>query len=158
MLRSTAIAATLLAAFAATAGAQNRQPIPSQSTINYFALPERPLRNRQLTCPDPEAGSQPILFDDIGCWSPTTYSMPTEGSWLQMRVTPALARVYVNGKFAGYVQQFAPPYRGVRLGEGPQMIELWAPGFKRQSFWMSQEREQTSTLSGKLEATKPKTP
>ena len=122
----------------------------TQAAINYFALPEAKARGAQVKCPDPEKGSQPMTFDTVGCWSPMTYSAPFDGSWLQLRITPSYARVYVNGSFAGYEQQFETPYRGVRLGLGPQYIEVWAPGYQRQSFWMSQDADKISTLSGDL--------
>jgi len=143
---------------AAPAGAQSSRGAASTSSqpINYFAFPETPSRSSSPNCPDARSGTLDPVFDDIGCYSSLTYSMPTEGSWLQMRITPSFARVYVNGGFAGYVQQFTAPYRGVRLGEGPQFIEIWAPGYKRQSFWMTQDREKTSTLSGTLPADKKK--
>jgi hypothetical protein len=68
-----------------------------------------------------------------------------------MHVAPVFARVYVNGNYVGTAEQLASPYRGLRIGIGRQYIELRAPGYRSQAFWMSQDPDRTAVISRTLQ-------
>jgi hypothetical protein len=102
-------------------------------------------------CPDFVRGGQFPTFDDtVGCWSSASYSMPVDGSWLDIQLKPAFALVYVNGRYVGTAQQFTRPYRALLLGAGPQRVEFRAPGYRPVSFWLRQDRDKLSTATGSL--------
>jgi hypothetical protein len=49
---------------------------------------------------------------------------------LRIQVSPRHAEVYVDGYFAGHVDDFDGTFQGLRLEEGPHKIEIVAPGFE----------------------------
>ena len=104
-----------------------------------FTFPDE--RHRS-DCPELPRGAQPTTPDDtMGCWAPATYSLPADAGWLQLDVEPMSTRVYVNGTYVGTAQQFARPYRPLRVNLGPQRIELRAPGHQPQMFYVTPERQ-----------------
>jgi hypothetical protein len=128
------------------AAAQSHAPVPV-GPGGIFSYPnERPHTFCHALAPTPEGINS--------CWSPEVDSTPIDGSWLKLDVTPQFTRVYVNGRYTGTAEHFAAPYRGVFIGLGPQLIELYAPGYKRQMFWVTQYQNSVSTLSRTLTPTK----
>jgi hypothetical protein len=63
------------------------------------------------------------------------YSYPTYDAYqyatgeLRLQVRPHHAEVYVDGYFAGHVDDFDGIFQGLRLEEGGHTIEIAAPGF-----------------------------
>ena len=49
---------------------------------------------------------------------------------LRLQVHPRHAEVYVDGYFAGHVDDFDGMFQGLRLEEGPYKIEIVAPGYE----------------------------
>lgn len=49
---------------------------------------------------------------------------------LRLQVVPRHAEVYVDGYFAGHVDDFDGMFQALRLEEGPYKIEIVAPGFE----------------------------
>ena len=49
---------------------------------------------------------------------------------LRLRVHPRHAEVYVDGYFAGHVDDFDGTFQGLRLEEGEYRIEIVAPGYE----------------------------
>jgi len=146
-LFSASITIATIVVLASSAFAQSNRPRPGLPSI--FTTGEE--RQQSSNCPDVERGAQQAGFDDTyGCWSPVSRSLPGDGSWLDIRLKPAFALVYVNGRYAGTAQQFAAPFRALPIGAGPQRIEFRAPGYQPLSFWLRQDRETVGTLTGSL--------
>jgi hypothetical protein len=72
------------------------------------------------------------------------------GSWVDVRVRPGFALVYVNGRYAGTAQQFTKPFRPLRVGVGPQHLEFRAPGYRTVSFWVNGDTAKLTTATGTL--------
>lgn len=53
---------------------------------------------------------------------------------LRLQVIPRHAEVYVDGYFAGHVDDFDGIFQGLRLEEGPYRIEIVAPGYEPLEF------------------------
>ena len=105
----------------------------------------------QVDCPGALAGAEGQTRDDtFGCWAALADSNPFCGSWLDARVKPGFALVYVNGRYAGTAQQFTKPFRPVRIGVGPQHIEFRAPGYRTLSFWVNGNTAKVTTATGTL--------
>jgi hypothetical protein len=56
------------------------------------------------------------------------YGYPTGEVRLQVR--PRNAEVYVDGYYAGRVDDFDGYFQGLRIEEGPHTIEIVAPGYE----------------------------
>ena len=102
-------------------------------------------------CPDPQGGAQLRTPDEpYGCWASIADSRPFSGSWLDVRVKPVFALVYVNGRYVGTAEQFTRPFRPLRVGVGQQRVEFRAPGYRTVSFWLSMDSGRILTASGTL--------
>jgi hypothetical protein len=102
-------------------------------------------------CPDPQGGAQARTpGDTYGCFASLADSRPFNGSWLDVRIKPLFALVYVNGRYVGTAEQFTSPFRPLRVGVGPQHVEFRAPGYRTVSFWMNGETAKTTTATGSL--------
>ncbi len=102
-------------------------------------------------CPDPQGGRQASTPDDTyGCWASIAESNPFYGSWLDVRIKPVFALVYVNGRYVGTAEQFTRPFRPLRVGVGPQRVELRAPGYRTVSFWLNTDTGKVATATGTL--------
>ena len=144
MSKLVRIAALSVLSALAAASLHAQEPPPGFSTLG-----ER--RSHQADCPDPEGGGQARTPDDTyGCWASMADSNPFNGSWLDIRVTPAYALVYVNGKYVGTVEQFTKPFRPMRVNLGPQRVEFRAPGYRTVSFWLNTDRGKVATATGAM--------
>lgn len=145
MTWSTIRLATLAGFFALTASTVNAQGgFSSEFTTGYE-------RVNRADCPDPEGGRQFRTPDDTyGCWASIADSRPFAGSWLDVRIKPVFALVYVNGRYAGTAEQFTIPFRPLRVGLGPQHVEFKAPGYRTVSFWLKTDPGSVATATGAL--------
>jgi hypothetical protein len=124
-----------------------------------FGLPQESVsqgtedaRRFMADCPEPVKGVEATTpGGTTNCLGGEGHRPIGAGSWVRMRVAPAFARLYVNGTFVGTAQQFARPYRGLRIGLGPHFIQLRAPGYRSESFWMMQRADRTSELARSLQ-------
>ena len=140
MVRIAALAVLLW--LAASPLAAQSQP-PSLFTTGY----DRVSRD----CPDPEGGAQRSTPDDTyGCWASMADSNPFNGSWLDVRIKPVYALVYINGRYVGTAEQFTKPFRPLRVGVGPQRVEFRAAGYRTVSFWLNTDRGRVATAAGTL--------
>jgi len=121
----------------------------AQSPPDGFSIPGE--RRNHADCPDPQRGAQAMTPDDTyGCWASIAESRPFDGSWLDVRIKPVFALVYVNGRYAGTAQQFTKPFRPLRVGAGPQHVDLRAPGYRTVSFWLNTDTGKVATATGAL--------
>ena len=110
-----------------------------------------PGERSRADCPDPQGGGQATTPDDTyGCWASLAESNPFNGSWLDIRVKPVFALVYVNGRYVGTAEQFTKPFRPLRVGAGPQRVDLRAPGYRTVSFWLNTDTGKVATATGTL--------
>jgi hypothetical protein len=69
---------------------------------------------------------------------------------LRLQVHPRHAEVYVDGYFAGHVDDFDGVFQGLRLEEGPYRIEIVAPGYETLEFEVRILPGRKTTYRGEL--------
>ena len=69
---------------------------------------------------------------------------------LRLRVEPRHAEVYVDGYFAGNVDDFDGTFQALRLEEGPYRIEIVAPGYEPLEFEIRIQPGRKITYRGEL--------
>jgi hypothetical protein len=69
---------------------------------------------------------------------------------LRLRVVPRHAEVYVDGYFAGNVDDFDGTFQALRLEEGPYRIEIGAPGYETLEFEIRIQPGRKITYRGEL--------
>lgn len=69
---------------------------------------------------------------------------------LRLLVRPRHAEVYVDGYFAGHVDDFDGIFQGLRLEEGPYRIEIVAPGYEPLEFEVRIQPGRKITYRGEL--------
>lgn len=125
-------------------------PLVAQEPPGRFTTPAEQ-KSHHADCPDVQGGRQAMTLDDTyGCWASLADSDPFNGSWLDVRIKPVFALVYVNGRYVGTAQQFTRPFRPLRVGVGPQRVELRAAGYRTVSFWLNTENGRVATAAGTL--------
>jgi hypothetical protein len=70
---------------------------------------------------------------------------------LRLKVKPTNARVYVDGYFAGKVDQFDGSRQKLEIEHGKHKIEISAPGYKPAVFEIEIKAYETITWEGNLE-------
>jgi hypothetical protein len=78
-----------------------------------------------------------------------SYSYGYEGA-LRLKVKPRDASVYVDGYYAGVVDQFDGVFQRLHLDSGPHRIELRLDGYQPLDFDVRIEPDQTTTYTGDL--------
>lgn len=91
-----------------------------------------------------------------GYWDPYFYGGPgyygyggLDGA-LRLKVTPRDASVFVDGYYAGEVDQFDGVFQRLRLEPGPHRIEINADGYEPLSFEVRVLPDRTTTFKGEL--------
>lgn len=69
---------------------------------------------------------------------------------LRLQVVPRHAEVYVDGYFAGHVDDFDGMFQSLRLEEGPYKIEVVAPGFETLEIDVRIQPDRKTTFRGEL--------
>ena len=72
---------------------------------------------------------------------------------VQLDVQPWRAEVYVDGAYAGVVENFRGYYQHLDLVAGPHMISIFAPGYNPLFFEVVVSPRQTTTFRGTLTRT-----
>jgi hypothetical protein len=70
---------------------------------------------------------------------------------LKLKVKPRDAEVFVDGYFAGHVDDFDGVFQKLNLESGPHRIEIRAPGYVPLSFDVRIEFDETTTYRGELQ-------
>lgn len=81
--------------------------------------------------------------------NPLDSDLPTGG--LRLKITPRDAEVYVDGYFAGRVDDFDGALQKLEIAEGSHKVELRAPGYETQTFDVMVVAGQTTTYRTDLE-------
>jgi hypothetical protein len=77
------------------------------------------------------------------------YGSSDQGN-LKLKVKPRSAKVYVDGYFVGYVDQFDGSFQKLPLNGGRHKVEVKADGFETAEFDVLITPEQTVTFQGDL--------
>jgi hypothetical protein len=67
-----------------------------------------------------------------------------------LKIKPSSAAVYVDGNYAGVVDDFNGIFQRMHLDAGPHRIEVRAPGYETLAFDVRIEAERTTTYKGEL--------
>lgn len=102
-------------------------------------------------------------------WTPAFYGYPYGGGYgygggyyqphgfdlgsLKIKVTPRDAEVYVDGYFAGQVDDFDGFWQSLKLDSGGYRIEIRKPGFEALQFDVHVQPDRTITYRGELRPT-----
>lgn len=79
------------------------------------------------------------------------YVAPTEAdSTLRLKVRPRDASVYVDGYYAGVVDDFDGVFQKLHLESGPHRIEIHAPGYDTLALDMLLVPDHKTTYTGEL--------
>ena len=79
----------------------------------------------------------------------SSYGRGEQGN-LKLKVKPRAAKVYVDGYFVGYVDQFDGAFQKLALNTGRHRVEVRAEGFETAEFDVLINPEQTVTFQGEL--------
>ena len=74
---------------------------------------------------------------------------------LRLSVTPRNADVYVDGYFAGRVDEFDGVFQSLKLEEGPHHVQITAPGYLPLDFDVRIEADRKITYRGALQPYRP---
>jgi hypothetical protein len=98
------------------------------------------------------AGYYGGYYDGYGAdYGYPAYSSPSdEEASLRLKVKPRDASVFVDGYFAGQVDQFDGVFQRLHIEPGPHRIEISADGYETLTFEIRAERDRTTTYSGTL--------
>jgi hypothetical protein len=80
---------------------------------------------------------------------PSNYSYGYEGS-LRIKVKPKSASVYVDGYFAGNVDDYDGTFQKLRIDSGPHRIELREDGYEPLQFEVRIQPDRTVTYKGEM--------
>ena len=81
--------------------------------------------------------------------SSVSYGRGEQGN-LKLKVKPRSAKVYVDGYFVGYVEQFDGAFQKLALNTGRHKVEVKADGFESAEFDVLINPQQTVTFQGEL--------
>ena len=88
---------------------------------------------------------------DPGAYYPTSGSDPSSDQGaIRLKVKPRGAQVYVDGYYAGNVDDFNGVFERLHLATGPHHIEFRAPGYEPLEVDVQIERDHTITYEGEL--------
>lgn len=82
-------------------------------------------------------------------WHPYGYGYGPEAS-VRLEVSPKEAEVYIDGYYAGVVDDFDGIFQRMHLESGPHRIEVRAPGYETLAFDVRITPEHTTTYQGEL--------
>jgi hypothetical protein len=88
-------------------------------------------------------------YEGSGGYSSGVYNTRDQGN-LKLKVKPRTAKVYVDGYFAGTVDQFDGAFQKLTLNGGRHKVEVRADGFETAEFDVLITPDQTVTFQGEL--------
>jgi hypothetical protein len=97
---------------------------------------------------------QVLLAGAFAAGAPLPMPLPEAGvptGGVQLDVEPWRAQVYVDGYYAGHVEDFRGYYHHLELPAGPHVIEIFEAGFQPQNIEVSVSPGRTTTYRGILE-------
>jgi hypothetical protein len=118
---------------------------PLYGASQYSYAPYSTIAGSYLTAPDPTTGSYATAPNPIT----RSYSTDDQGA-IRIKVKPHEAQVYVDGYFAGTVDDFDGIFQRLHLTTGPHHIEIRAPGYETLNVDVQIDRNRTMTYDGEL--------
>lgn len=102
--------------------------------------------------PAPPFRFSPLAAADLpeAVWMVDVYRPRGFASWLRLQIEPRYALVYVDGFYAGLVENFDGPSRRLRLPLGHHFVEILAPGYEPLVLDVWQQHDVHGTYRGKL--------
>jgi hypothetical protein len=94
----------------------------------------------------------PWLYGSYGTYPatyPSSYSYGYEGA-LRLKVKQRAAQVYVDGYYAGEVDDFDGMFQRLHLDAGPHRIEVRLDGYETLNFDVNIQPDQTVTYKGEM--------
>jgi hypothetical protein len=85
-----------------------------------------------------------------GYSSSSSVQNPDETGGLRLRVSPRSAEVYVDGYFAGKVDDFDGAFQRLKLPPGPHRVDVQADGYETLSFDVLVIEDEVTTYKGTL--------
>jgi hypothetical protein len=99
-------------------------------------------------------GWTPGYYGYYGYGPPYGYAGPSFGGYdvgaVKLKVKPRDAEVYVDGYFAGHVDDFDGMFQALKLDSGGYSIEVRKPGFETLRFDVRVQPERSITFRGEL--------
>jgi hypothetical protein len=83
-------------------------------------------------------------------WRYPGYYVQRDLTALRLLVKPSDAQVYVDGYYAGIVDDFDGVFQRLHVAPGPHRIEIQAPGYVPTMFDVRADPDHTTTLTGEL--------
>jgi hypothetical protein len=80
----------------------------------------------------------------------SSYALGVEGS-LRLKIKPRDAQVFVDGYYAGVVDDFDGVFQRLHVEAGPHRIEVRAPGFESRTFDVHVRPDDTTDLEAQLQ-------
>lgn len=91
-------------------------------------------------------------------WGPVHYPVPysyygvgTDIGRVRLKVQPRDAEVWVDGYYAGTVDDFDGVFQALKLDSGPYRIEVRKPGYETLTFDVRVQPDRTITFRGKMQ-------
>jgi hypothetical protein len=98
-------------------------------------------------------------YPAFGYGYPYAYRAYSGGYWydgaLRLKIKPRNAAVYVDGYFAGRVDEFDGVFQRLHIEPGPHRIEVRAEGYEPLSFEVRIQPDRTITYTGELTPIRP---
>ena len=82
-------------------------------------------------------------------YPPSVYAYPGDGE-LRLKIRPREAQVFVDGYYAGIVDDFDGFFQRLHLEIGPHRIEVRAPGYETLTFDVQIRFDHTTKYEGDL--------
>jgi hypothetical protein len=98
---------------------------------------------------DPFGGDPYSYGGGYGAYSSRVYGGHDQGS-MKLKVKPNKAKVYVDGYYVGFVDEFDGAFQKLTLNGGRHKVELRAEGYETTEFDVLITPEQTVTFEGKM--------
>ena len=89
------------------------------------------------------------IFTSDGAANEARYARGEQGN-LKLKVKPRSAKVYVDGYFVGFVDQFDGAFQKLALNTGRHKVEIKADGFETAEFDVLITASRTVTFQGEL--------
>jgi hypothetical protein len=96
------------------------------------------------------AGYYGGYYDGYGGYGYPQYSSSGGEGALRLKVKPREASVFVDGYFAGQVDDFDGALQKLRIEPGPHRIEISADGYETLTFEIRAESDRKTTYTGTL--------
>jgi hypothetical protein len=132
--------------------------VPTESPAPWYDRPEKPAAGRvyePVPSPEPQApsGPDPRLRPEL-LVEPGAGERPaaSTGAALDLKITPSVASVYLDGQFVGTAGELSRLERGLAVAPGNHQLEVMAPGHEPRSVTVEVQEGQRQQVVVELDA------